>query len=429
MTEHKALKKLVRERMSRTGESYTTARRHVLARVNASHLPAGVVPGYPKFGAHWHRESALVAHLLGDRYSEPMIAGLAGGIGFMYMVFDYEGLPPMLTIVAQHHPEPWATAALGRLGIPISEQHSGKPAPALQKLLSALDSGHPVLCTVDRSRLPWHGLEPGFGADPYRVVVAGRTGDDLLIDDDSVQPNRINVDAFAEAWSAHKKGRHHMLTLAGPPPTSPDLPTAIRSAIATTVAHLTGPVLGNNFDVNFGFSGMAKLSTQLRDQRTKSGWPKRFNAPVPFYHGIRRLYECLELEYTAPGATRPVYAAFLDEAAPLVSGHLAEAADLFRQSGATWSRLAALALETTSSLGEYTKLAERRLEIMCTKGSAAADEIRDLTKRLDTLATDYAADDPLGDPGRLALFNDLATHVDACLATERQAIELLTATR
>jgi Butirosin biosynthesis protein H, N-terminal/Domain of unknown function (DUF4872) len=427
MTERKALKKLVRERMSRTGESYTTARRHVLAKAGSSRPPAGVVSGYDGFGARWHRESALVSHLLGNRYSEPMIAGLAGGIGFMYMVFDYEGLPPMLTIVAQHHPEPWASAALGRLGVPVSEEHSGKPVLAVKKLLSALDSGQPVMCTVDRSRLPWHGLEPGFGMDPYRVVVAGRDGDDLLVDDDSVQPNRIGVDAFAEAWSAHKKGRHHMLTLAGPPPADPDLPAAIRAAVATTVAHLTGPVLGNNFDVNFGFSGMAKLSTQLRDQRTKTGWLKRFGAPVPFYHGVRRLYECLELEYTAPGATRPVYAAFLDEAAPLVSGDLAEVAELFRQSGATWSRLAALALETTSSLGEYAEVAERRLEVMCSRGSAAADEIRELTVRLDTLAAEHAATDPLGDTGRLALFNDLATHVDDCLTTERQAVELLTA--
>lgn len=424
MTEHKALKKLIRDRMSRTGESYTTARRHVLAKAGTSR-PPGVLPGYPTFGAHWHRESALVSHLLGDRYSEPMIAGLAGGIGFMYMVFDYDGLPPMLTIVAQHHPEPWASAALNRLGVPISEQHSGKPALALKKLLAALDSGQPVLCTVDRSRLPWHGLEPGFGADPYRVVVAGRAGDDLLVDDDSVQPNRISLDAFADAWSAHKKGRHQMLTIAGPPPTDLDLAAAIRSAIDTTIAHLTGPVLGNNFDVNFGFSGMAKLSAQLRDQRTKTAWSNRFAAPVPFYHGIRRLYECLELEYTAPSATRPVYAAFLDEASALVPGPLPEAAALFRQSGATWSRLASLALETTTTLGEYTELAERRLETMCSKGSAAADEIRELTRRLDDLATDYAANDPLGDPGRIALFNDLATHVDTCLTAERRAIELI----
>jgi butirosin biosynthesis protein H-like/uncharacterized protein DUF4872 len=428
MTEHKALKKLVRERMSRTGESYTTARRQVLARASGLRPPAGVLTGYDTFGAEWHRASALLAHVLrhnGAVYSEPMIAGLAGGIGFMYMVFDYQDLPPMLTIVAQHHPEPWAGAVLGRLTVPHSEEHSGKPEPAMRKLLAALESGRPVLCVVDRSRLPWHGLEPGFGMDPYLVVVAGRDGDELLVDDDSAVPNRIGTEAFAEAWSAHKKGRHHLVTVTGPPPADLDLAGAIRSAIGTTVTHLTGPVLGNNFDVNFGFSGMAKLAAQLRDTATKTGWAKRFGAPVPFYHGMRRLYECLELEYTAPGATRPVYAAFLDEAAKIVPGDLPEAAALFRQSGATWSRLAALALDTTDELGEYAEVAERRLEVMCSRGSAARDEIRELTKRMDELAAEHAAADPLGESGRRALFAELADLVDEGLATERQAIELL----
>jgi hypothetical protein len=127
----------------------------------------------------------------------------------------------------------------------------------------------------------------------------------------------------------------------GEAPVRVNLPAAIRSAVATTVAHLTGPVLGHSFDSNFGFSGMAKLATQLRDTRTKSGWTRRFSTPVAFFHGVRRLYECLELQFTAPGATRPRYADFLDEAAPVLGGAgLSEAATLFRRSGAIWARVA-----------------------------------------------------------------------------------------
>ena len=40
MTEHKHLKKLVRERMARTGESYSTARRHVVTQVAREQAPA-----------------------------------------------------------------------------------------------------------------------------------------------------------------------------------------------------------------------------------------------------------------------------------------------------------------------------------------------------------------------------------------------------
>jgi hypothetical protein len=410
VTEQKALKRLVRARMARTGESYTTARRHVLARARTP-LPAGLVPGYDTFGVEWHRESALVSHLLGG-FSEPMIAGLAGGIGFMYMVFDYRDLPPLLTIVAQHHPEPWAPAALGRLGVPFTESHSGKPAAALGKLHASLDAGRPVLCTVDRSRLPWHGMAPDYGADPYVVVVAGRDGDTLLVDDEAPRPNEITAEEFLAAWSAHKKGRHHMLVVTGPPAADPP----VREAVAHTVGHLTGPVLGNSFDVNFGFSGMAKLAAQLRDTSTKTGWARRFGAPVPFYHGLRRLYECLELEYTAPGATRPTYARFLTEAG------YGEAAELFARSGTLWSRIAELALRTTAALGEYAEVAEQRLQLMMARGPAARDEIRALTVRMDDLA---AREDPLTAADRAEVFAELATLVEECLDTERRAVALL----
>lgn len=413
MTEQKALKRLVRERMARHGESYTTARRHVLARASTP-LPAGVLPGYDTFGVEWHRESALVSHIVGG-FSEPMIAGLAGGIGFMYAVFDYQDLPPLLTIVAQHHPEPWAQAALGRLRVPFTESHSGKPSVAEKKLYASLDEGRPVLCTVDRSRLPWHGMAPGYGADPYVVVVAGRDGDTLLVDDEAPRPNAIAAEEFLAAWSAHKKGRHHMLVVTGPP-AGVDLPAAVRDAVAHTVGHLTGPVLGNNFDVNFGFSGMAKLAAQLRDTSTKTGWARRFGTPVPFYHGVRRLYECLELEYTAPGATRPTYARFLTEA-----GYL-EAAELFDRSGVLWSQVASLALRTTEALGEYAEVAEQRLQLMMSQGPAARDEIRALTVRMEELATQ----DTLDDTDRAEVFAELAALVEQCLATERQAVAALT---
>jgi hypothetical protein len=426
MTDHKKLKKLVRDRMAATGERYTSARLQVLARAGrGGPLPAGLIPGYRTFGPLQHRQSALLAHALevqGVTYSEAMLAGLAGGVGFMYFVFEYQDMPPLMTIVAQHHPEPWAPAALSRLNVSYVEEHSGKFPAALAKLRKAVSAGRPVLASVDRSRLPWHGLEPGFGTDAHVVAVAGLTEDTVHLDDDGPMPYAMSVQPFGEAWSAYRKGRHHALVVGAAGEV--DLAGAIRSALATTVAHLTGPVLGNNFDVNFGFSGMAKLAAQLRDSRTKNGWPQRFGAPVPFAHGVRRLYECLELEYTAPGATRPVYADFLDEAAPLVSAHLKEAAELFRESGAKWSELATLALDATTGLS-YAELAEERLALMFSRGRAAEPEIRELNKRLDAQAAEYAATDPLGDPGRRDLFAKMADIVDECRTLEGSAADLL----
>lgn len=435
MTSQRRLKQLIRARSGRTGESYTTARRHVLAQTAApERLPAGIVAGYRVFGPAQHHESGLLAHVLrahgfraphtGKPYSEAMLAGLGGGIGFMYAVFEYKNMPPLMTIVAQHHPEPWVPAVLDRLEIAYRADHSGKPEPAIARLREVLAAGRPVVVTLDKSRLPWHGMRPGHGVDPYTVVVAGQSDGLLLIDDEGPVPHELSIDVFADAWTAHRKGRHHAITLVGDGQTS-DLSKAIREAISTTVAHLTGPVLGNSFDVNFGFSGMNKLAAQLRDPGGKTGWSRRFGQPVPFFHGVRRLYECLELEYTAPSATRAIYADFLAEAAPLVSPALAEAAELIRASGRLWSRLAMLAQETVRGLGPLADLAEQRLALMFSRDPYAAQQIRELNAYLDVLAADYEAGDPLGEQGRRDLFSAMADLVDECVAKEMAAVRLL----
>jgi hypothetical protein len=438
MTQHRHLKNLIRERMTRTGESYTTARRHLIvtaARANAGALPPGLVPRYDTFGGGRHRLSTLASHLLrqaghvaphtGKPFSEAMLTGLAGGIGFMYAVFEYAGWPPLMTIVAQHHPDPWLPAILRRLAIGHTEQHSGSPRPALAALHRELDRGRPVYCTVDLTALPWHAGETAFSGTPYEVVVAGRHDGRILIDDRAVTPAALDEPEFAAAWSGHRKGRHHRTVLEpGPSPTAAVLCAGLRDAIATTVAHLTGPVLGHSFDSNFGLSGMAKLVAQLRDTRTRSGWARRFGSPVDFFHGVRRLHECLELQFTAPGGTRPLYADFLDEAAPILGAPaLHEAAVTFRESGTLWSRLAARAAEATDGLGAYTELCEERLVLMLTGGADVAGELRALTARIDELTRDYA--DGLGDDGRAALFAELAGLADAARQCEQRAVTLL----
>jgi hypothetical protein len=330
MTTHKDLKDLVRARMARTGESYTTAHRHVTARAGQ---------------AGQHHESTLLARMLeraghrdprtGRPYTETTLCGLAGGIGFLYAVFEYRGLPPMVTLVAQHHPQPWAEAALTRLGIGHAVRHSTSPTRALAALeLAVQDAGG--YCLVDRSALPWTEA-PALHTDPYPVLVAGRRGGDLLIWDRAAQPYPLAPAAFAAAWSGYRKGRHHLLTVDGPGARA-DLAAAMRDAIATTVAHLTGPVLGNSFDVNMGFSGMRRFAEQLRDTRGRTGWAKRMAGPGALDAALRRVHECLQEQYTAPDGTRPLYADFLDEAAGVLAAPaLTEAAGLFRESAEHWA--------------------------------------------------------------------------------------------
>jgi Domain of unknown function (DUF4872)/Butirosin biosynthesis protein H, N-terminal len=369
MTEQKSLKKLVRDRMARTGESYTTAHRHITAR-QASVVP-GVAPGYPGFGATAHQPSSLARHLLGQAgldISEAMACGLGGGIGFLYAIFEYKEVGhPLLTIVAQHHPQPWLNAVTEHLRLPsLHVVTSSAAKPALAKLDRALDDGHAAQLIVGRGLLPWHDVDsPEEAADAYPIVVAGRDGDDYLVDDGAPEPLRISPDQLGAAWTAHRKSRFGITTLE--PIAAPvDLADGIRSSIATTIRHLTGPVLGNSFDVNMGLSGMAKFVTELRDVTTKAGWTRRFATPESFRIGMTRLADCLTWAHTAPGGTRPLYAEFLTEGGPVAGLNLADAAASATLAGDRWTTIADIAWSArdsadTSVFARIADLAEEAL--------------------------------------------------------------------
>nr|WP_062338313.1 BtrH N-terminal domain-containing protein [Herbidospora sakaeratensis] len=392
MTDHKTFKKRVRDRMARTGESYTTARRHVLS--------AGAPPRSAS-GGGVHHPSALLSRVLkraGIDYSEAMCAGLGGGIGFMYAIFEYPAATTV-TIVTQHHPDPFIPAALKRARVPHHHMEIRSPRRAMGYLSERLRTGTPAICWVDRHRLPWHPGIP-FG-DPYPVAVIGRDGDDLLIDDECVTPLRLPMTDFAAAWGPGGRRPCQILTVAGPPEGAPD----VQDALTTTAAHLTGPVLGHAFDVNFGLSGMRRLAAQLGDLTTRKGWHRRF--PGDLFPPLARLHVCLEMEYGAPGATRPVYADFLDEIGR------PEAATAYREAGAAWSALACHPL-TLPGLDRFGELLEEFMTLQVTGGPVG---------RMAALAAEtYTLRTELGESDRRELLTTLAGLAEAAATLEERAL-------
>jgi len=239
----------------------------------------------------------------GEPWTEAMLVGLAGGIGFMYFIFEYKGLHPTMTIIARHHPEPYLPAALARAGVPFTAPQTTSAKKATAALRAALDGGATPICTVSRDSLPWHGVRgPLYSQDPHPVAVIGVEGDTVYLDDERVTPIPVAEDAFVAAWSAYRKGKHSMITVststvdiaAASTVDVSDIGGAVTDAVATTCAHLTGPVLGNTFDVNFGFSGARKLAAQLRDPKGPEGWSQRYANPEAFFFALRRLHDCLE---------------------------------------------------------------------------------------------------------------------------------------
>jgi len=128
-----------------------------------------------------------------------------------------------------------------------------------------------------------------------------------------------------------------------------------------------------------GFSGMARFAEQLRDTRSRSGWTRRMAEPGALAAALGRVQICLEQEYTAPAATRPLYADFLDEAAEVIGEPgLCRAATLFRRSAAHWSAIAATARDR-SDAAVLPELAD------------AVDEARTIEQQAAQIMVDAAA--------------------------------------
>src|SRR5450432_4079370 len=96
MTAHKNFKLLVRARMSKTGESYTTARRHIIRLVEIRdssaptrwHLP-GNVPATTALRISLTAAGINDPHT-GLPFTEAMLFGICGGIGAGIASFFYE---------------------------------------------------------------------------------------------------------------------------------------------------------------------------------------------------------------------------------------------------------------------------------------------------------------------------------------------------
>jgi hypothetical protein len=431
MTSHKHLKDAVRARMARTGERYTTAHRHL---TGAAPVPAppGVVPGYRSFGGGRHHDSALLTNVLaaagvtaahdGEPLDEPMVAGLAGGIGFMYFTFSYAGELPTMTIVPRIHPRPFLPGALERAGIAHRVSETTSAAKAARELDAALAAGRAPICTVDRAALPeqvWTDCFPG--AEPHDVAVVGRRGDALLIDDERLEPVPVPADAFAAARAGHAKSRHRMLVVE-PVPGPVDLVPAIRSAVAVTVHDLTEDVMPGNFAGNFGLRGMAKWADAVADRRGPKGWARLFDSGPAFAHAMRRLHDCLTHAYSSPGAMRPLYADFLTSAATLTADPaLREAAEGYARAGELWAAIADTALD--GGMAPYRSMVERRFELLLGRGADAADELAALTREAHALAAGFE----ISDADRLARLDAIADLAARVVPLEQEAAAALRA--
>lgn len=345
MTTRKHLKQLVRDRMRRTGEAYTVARRHVVGAgptpPDAGWEPRGGLDGDTAALAAVLANLGVVAPHTGEPLTEAMILGVGGGLGAGYILWEFgdeHRRPRVLTLGFRRlwqYPDRWARETAERLGLHAEVHETGGRRAAAAALDAQLDRGLPAIVWVDAYALGLHG-EPdwldGYGSPP--VVVASRDGDGYVVDDRSPRTAIVSADRLAAARARVGSYRNRLIAI-DPGRVDLDLAPAVEAGLHAQVEHLSAA------SDSFSLPAWRKWSRMTTDPRAPKGWPSVFADG----RGVASLRASIVAGAGRGGHLRGAYADFLDEAAELVGRErLRAAAAGWREAARRWDAVVDAAL-------------------------------------------------------------------------------------
>jgi Butirosin biosynthesis protein H, N-terminal/Domain of unknown function (DUF4872) len=420
MTSHKHLKARIRARMARTGERYTTARRHIVGDVPAPRVDHG----YALRGGV-HPDTAAIAHVV-PGVSEAMALGIGGGLGAGYILWEFEAhAAPILVLGFRRewqYPSRWAMRTLERLGVPARLHETSGPGAAAAHLDDALAGGTPALAWVDRQLAGWWQLPAQHaGRDGYPVVAYAAEGDRVLVDDRNLAPLSISRDALAAARGRIPSFKHRLIV--PEPADAPDeatLRAAAAGGLRDQVEHLS------QRSDSFSLPAWRKWARLLTDTRNAKSWPNVFARRPGLVEALLATYEGIEPLGTFGGHLRGLYADFLAEAAELLEApSLRDRAEEWRAIAAHWHALAdaALPLDVPAFAALRDGLASVYEPIVAegdagrAEAAQAAEQLWALRERLDDPPLEPAAVD--------ALLADLAGRLGEIFAAETEAVTAL----
>lgn len=356
----------------------------------------------------------------GSALSEALAFGLAGGVGFLYGVFEYDDTPTM-TIVARNKstPDPFCEPIFAGAGATIEISTTRGTKKATRELDAVLNEQRPALFTVCEATLPYLGMPAGDTMmAPHLVGLVGGADGVLLIDDRSPVPIPVNRDDFDSGRVRNSRATNRMITI-GAVDRSHNWKAALTQAVeAGAVGYDTPPV--PQFASNVGHAGLQKFERLLSHPKDAKSWRRVFASSRRAAIGLTRLHDCIEYAYTAPSAGREMQAEFLTEASA-VTGEASwvEAAGIYRDSARQWARLASAATSSHPSLSRHAELSEERAKQL--KGRPDRAAMSSFTQKQEQLVfecditADVASD----------VFDELSSIVSRIIELEQAALTTL----
>jgi Butirosin biosynthesis protein H, N-terminal/Domain of unknown function (DUF4872) len=427
VTAHKHLKERIRARMDRTGESYTTARRHVLNALPPAEyeLLGGVHPDTHAIAGVLANRGLLAPHT-GRPLSEAMVLGVGGGLGAGYILWEFKAHDQRSLVLgfrnSWQYPDRWATKTCRRLGVPAAVHETGSAAKAEADLRAAVTQGVPAIAWADQQLLGYRHLPAwleGYGGQPVTVYGIDDDAGVALVDDRNRAPLTVPLDALAAARARVGSYRQRLLVLDAPAAELDldGLRTAVRDGLAEQVEHL-----GQRSE-SFSLPAFRKWARLLTDTRNAKAWPKVFADRVSLFDACLSVYENLEPAAGSDGGNlRGLYAEFLDEAAGLLDAPaLTGVAGAYREAADRWHEVAEVALPADRDPFAEARRLTDRLQAEVERGDAGRPEAAETAERLWALRDRWRPRFPGDDADVDRLLADLAAAVAAAGDAEEAA--------
>jgi hypothetical protein len=408
MTAHKHFKHLVRARMGKTGESYTTARRLILQQAL---LPSEAGP--TRFHVAGSIPGATALRVLltaagvrdprsGRPLSEPMVFGIAGGIGIGMASFRYEkGDFSSFYITGRHLWQDhvlYLEEALKRFGIEPTIRETSGAKGAEKQLREALAGGRPCIAWVRG-----YHIITVYAVDDARAIA--------YVGDLADEPVELPLADLAAARSEIKSYKNRLLSIApakSPNDLAPLVMSGLRACCKGLVSNLSkGPRNWSTLEALKIWAG------RLHGSNDKESWARMFPRGHLLWQGLTSIHDYIEHHRTGGGLSRPMFAEFLAEVSQLPGlQRLRDVGDRYSQLGASWTELAAAALPPKVAAFEKAReLLTSQAELRSTGGAANERPKADLCERLAELTKAARDEFPLSQAQTDALLKNLQQRV------------------
>ncbi|GIH22901.1 hypothetical protein Aph01nite_12110 [Acrocarpospora phusangensis] len=414
MTGKKQLKARIRARMAKTGESYTTARRHVAGPPEATETPA-VDGGWRLHGGR-HPDSAVITNILrngGVDVSEPLVFVAGGGLGAGYILWEFKHDDSRTLVLGfrnqWQYPQRWLEKTLTRLGVRYDTHNTGGAQAASRRLGAELDAGRACVIMPDRYRIGyWHLPAALDGRGGHPVIAYRRDETGVYLDDRNLARLRVPAE-MVDSARARVGSYKNMLVV--PHPGEVAAAEAVRAGLRDCAEHLS------QASDSFSLPAWRKWSRTILDEKSAKGWPKVFADGRGLAGAMLSAWEAIEPVGQDGGNLRDLFADGLDEAAALLGLPLGGLAAEFRRIHGLWHGFAEAALPA-AEYGALRELTAAVRESLIADGESPAETARELWEL--RAAADRAAVD-------LDRFADMSERLAEIYAAETAAVAELRA--